>query len=143
MSYVPTSPSISKSVITSSPSPIFTRRLCAPYKSALYVILAALNLILDCPGLKLTIAVYRGFFTRRPLPYVPCVPYIPCIPCVPCVPYVPVWSSNVIQRHFWPVKAWDGPILKVRNARKAPVSPWFITYYFHLYDLACSYFCSC
>ena len=94
MSYVPTSPFISKSIITSSPSPVFTRRLCAPYKSALCVILAALNLILDCPSLKLTIAVYRGLPTRRPLPYIPCVPY------VPYVPYVPVWSGDVIWYYF-------------------------------------------
>ena len=77
MSYIPTSPSISKSVITSSPSPILTRRLYTPYKSALYIKLIALNLILNCPGLKLAIAIYRGLPTRRPLPYIPCVPYIP------------------------------------------------------------------
>ena len=77
MFYIPTSPSISKSIITSSPSPILTRRLHAPYKSALYIKLTALNLILNYPGLKLAIAVYRGLPTRRPLPYIPCVPYIP------------------------------------------------------------------
>ena len=77
MSCIPTSPSISKSVITFSPSPVLARWLCAPCKSALYVVLAALNLILDCPGLKLAIAVYRGLLTRQSLPYIPYVPYIP------------------------------------------------------------------
>jgi hypothetical protein len=51
----------------------------------------ALNLILNYPGLKLAVAVYRGLPTRRPLPYVPCVPY---------VPYIPVRSSNVVRRRF-------------------------------------------
>ena len=64
-------------VITSSSSPVFIRRLYAPYKSALYIMLTILNLILNCPGLKLAVAVYRGLFTRRPLPYIPYVPYIP------------------------------------------------------------------
>ena len=77
MSYVPTSPFISKSIITSSPSPIFTGRLCTLYKSAVCIIFAVLNLILDCPGLKLAIAVYRGLLTRQSLPYIPYVPYIP------------------------------------------------------------------
>ena len=62
--YVPTSPSISESVITFSPSPILTRRLYTPYKSALYIMLAALNLILNCPSLKLSMAIYRGLPTR-------------------------------------------------------------------------------
>ena len=93
LSYVLTSPFISKSIITSSPSPVLIGRLYAPYKLALYIILAVLNLILDCPGLELTIAVYMGLPTRWPLP------------CVPCVPYVPVRSSNIIWRYFWPVKA--------------------------------------
>ena len=71
MSYVPTSPFISKSIITSSPSPILVGRLYTPYKLALYVVLTILNLILNCPSLKLTVAVYRGLLTRRPLPYIP------------------------------------------------------------------------
>ena len=76
MSYIPTSPSIFKSIITSSPSPILTGRLCTPYKLALYIILPALNLILNCLGLKLTIAIYRGLPTGRPLPYNPYISYV-------------------------------------------------------------------
>ena len=76
MSYIPTSPSISKSIITSSPSPILIRQLYTPYKSALYIILTALNLILNYPGLKLAMAIYRGLPTGRPLPYVPYISYI-------------------------------------------------------------------
>jgi len=56
----------------------------------------ALNLILNCPGLELAVAVYRGLLTGRSLPY------------VLCVPYVPIWSSNIARRRFWPIKAWDG-----------------------------------
>jgi len=115
MSYVPTSLSKSKSIIASSSSPILAGWLYAPYKPAAYIIFAALNLILNYPGLKLTIAVHRGLPTRRPLP------------CVPCVPYIPVRSGNVTQRRFWPVKAWDSwlspPVLKVGNAGKIPASP--------------------
>jgi len=96
MSYVPTSLSKSESVIASSSSPVLTSWLYAPYKLAACVIFTALNLILNCPGLELTIAVYRGLPTGRSLP------------CVLCVPYVPVWSGNVTWRRFWPVKAWDG-----------------------------------
>src|SRR6266704_703602 len=107
MSYVPTSPFISKSVITTGPSPIPAGRLCAPCESALCVVLAALNLILDCPGLELSVAVYRGLPTGRPLPC------IPCVLCVPCVPCVPVWSGDVARRRFWPVEAWEGPTLKI------------------------------
>ena len=77
MSYVSTSPSISKSVITISPSPIPAGRLYAPYELALCVILAALSLILNYPSLKLTIAVYKGLPIGHPLPYIPCDPYIP------------------------------------------------------------------
>ena len=76
---------------------------------------AALSLILNCPSLKLTIAVHNGLPTGRPLP------------CVPCDPYIPIRSSNIARRRFWPVKAWDGwpspPVLKVGNARKAPTPP--------------------
>jgi len=75
MSYVPTSASISESVIVSGSSP--TSQLWALYRSAVNVIFAALNLILNCPGLKLAIAVHRGLPTGRPLPY---IPYDPCIP---------------------------------------------------------------
>ena len=75
----------------------------------------ALNLILNYPGLELTVAVYRGLPTRRSLPY---VLYVPCIP---------VWSSNVTRHRFWPIKAWDSwlspPVLKVGNVRKIPMSP--------------------
>jgi len=79
------------------------------------IIFAALNLILNCPGLKLAVAVHRGLSIGCSLPY------------VPYNPYIPVWSGNIAWRRFWPVKAWDGwpspLILKVKNARKAPVSP--------------------
>jgi len=115
MSCIPTSLSKSKSVIAFSSSPILTSWLYAPYKPAIYVIFAALNLILNCPGLELAIAVHRGLPTRRPLP------------CVLYVPYVPVRSGNITRHHFWPIKAWDGwlspLVLKVGNARKIPISP--------------------
>jgi len=105
----------SEFVITSSSSPILTSWLYTPYKPAAYIIFAALNLILNCPGLELAVAIYRGLPTGRPLLY------------VLCVPYVPIWSGDVAQRHFWPVKAWDGwlspLVLKVGNARKTPASP--------------------
>jgi len=89
ISYIPTSASISKSIIISSFSPVLTGWLYALYRSAVNVIFAALNLILDCPGLKLAVAVYRGLPIGRPLP------------CVPCDPYVPIWSGNVTRRRFW------------------------------------------
>jgi len=79
------------------------------------VVFTALNLILNYPGLKLAVAVHRGLPTGRPLPY------------IPCVPYVPIRSGDVMRRHFWPIKAWDGwlspLVLKVGNARKTPASP--------------------
>jgi len=79
------------------------------------VMFIMLNLILNYPGLKLTIAVHGGLPTGRPLP------------CVLYIPYVPIWSGNVAQRRFWPVKAWDSwlspLVLKVGNARKTPTSP--------------------
>ena len=137
MSYIPISPFISKSIITFDPSPILAKRLYTPYKSALYIMLAILNLILDCLGFELAVAVYRGLPTGRPLPCVPCVL------CVPCVPYVPVWSGDVVWCRFWPVEAWDGLMLKVGNAGKAPASPWFIACCFYLYDLACRCSYSC
>ena len=93
MSYIPTSLSKSKFVIASSSSPILASWLCAPYKPVVCIMFTVLNLILNCPGLELTIAVYRGLPTRRPLPY------------ILCVPYIPIWSSNIAQRHFWPIKA--------------------------------------
>jgi len=115
MSCVPTSLSKSESVIASGSSPVLAGWLYAPYKPAACVVFATLNLILNCPGLKLAVAVYRGLPTGRSLPY---------ILCVPCVP---VRSGNVTQRCFWPVKAWDGwlspLVLKVGNARKTPTSP--------------------
>ena len=79
------------------------------------IIFTALSLILDYPSLKLAVAVHRGLPIGYPLP------------CVPCDPCVPVQSGDVARRRFWPVEAWDGwpspPILKVGNARKAPVPP--------------------
>jgi len=95
MSYIPPSLSKFKFIIASGSSPVLTGWLYAPYKPAIYIIFAALNLILNCPGLKLTIAIHRGLPTGRSLPY---------ILCVPCVP---IWSGNVAQRRFWPIKAWD------------------------------------
>jgi len=115
MSCISTSLSKSKFVIASGSSPVLTGWLYALYKPAMYIIFTALNLILNYPGLKLAIAVYRGLPTRRPLPY------------ILYVPYIPIRSSDVAQRHFWPVKAWDSwlspLILKVGNARKTPMSP--------------------
>jgi len=99
MSCVPTSASISKSIIISGSSPNLTGRLYALYRLATNVIFAALSLILNCPSLKLTIDVYRGLPTGRPLPYIPCNPY------VPCNPYIPIRSGNITRRHFWPIKA--------------------------------------
>jgi len=96
MSCVSTSLSKSKSVIASGSSPILAGWLYAPCKPATCIIFAALNLILNCPGLELAVAVHRGLPTGRPLP------------CVPCVPCVPVRSGNVARRRFWPVEAWEG-----------------------------------
>jgi len=79
------------------------------------IMFATLNLILNCPGLKLAVAVYGGLSTRRPLP------------CVLYVPYIPIRSGDIARRHFWPIEAWDGwlspLVLKVGNARKTPASP--------------------
>ena len=83
ISYIPTSLSKSEFVIASGSSPVLTNWLYAPYKPAAYIVFAALYLILNYPGLKLAIAIYRGLPTGRPLPY------------VLCVPYVPVWSGNI------------------------------------------------
>ena len=46
---------------------MFLLALC---KSAANVIFAALGLILNCPGLKPAIAVYRGLLIGRPLSYI-------------------------------------------------------------------------
>ena len=94
MSCVPTSASISKSIIISSSSPNLTGRLYALYRSAINVIFTTLSLILNCPGLKLTIDIYRGLPTGYPLPYIPCNPYIPYNP------YIPVRSGNIARRRF-------------------------------------------
>ena len=135
MSYVPINASISKSIIISGSSLILTSQLYALYKLAINIIFAALSLILNCPGLKLTIAVYKGLPIGHPLPY------------IPYNPYVPIQSSNITRCLFWPIKAQDGQpsplVLKVGNARKAPISYQLIAYYFYLYNLACSYFYSC
>jgi len=77
MSYIPTSASISKSIIVSSSSPSLTSRLYTLYKSAANIRFAAFSLILNYPGLKLAIAVYRGLPIGRSLPCVPCDPYVP------------------------------------------------------------------
>ena len=71
MSYIPISPSRSKSIIISSSSPNLTRRLYVLYRLAANVIFSAFSLILNYPSLKLTIAVYRGLPIGRPLPYIP------------------------------------------------------------------------
>jgi len=74
-----------------------------------------LSLILNYPGFKLAIAVYKGLPIGRPLPY------------IPWNPYVPIRSGNIARHRFWPVEAWDGwpspPVLKVGNARKVPAPP--------------------
>ena len=116
MSYISTSAFISKSIIISSSSPNPTSQLYALYGLAANVIFAALSLILNCPNLKLAIAIYKGLPTGRPLPY------------VSCNPYNPIQSSNIAQRRFWLVKAQDSQpsplVLKVENAKKAPASPY-------------------
>jgi len=88
MSYVPISLSKSKSIIASGSSPVLASWLYAPHKPAVYIMFAALNLILNCPSLKLAIAVYGGLPTRRSLP------------CILYVPYIPIRSSNIAQRRF-------------------------------------------
>jgi len=77
ISYVPTSASISESIIVSGFSPSLISRLYALYRLAINVRFTAFSLILNYSGLKLTIAVHRGLSTGRPLPYVPYDPYIP------------------------------------------------------------------
>ena len=71
MFYVPTSASKSKSIINSGSSPNLTSWLYALYRLAVNIIFAALSLILNCPSLKLTIAIYKGLPIGRPLPYIP------------------------------------------------------------------------
>ena len=77
MSYMPTSASISKSVIISSSSPNCTSRLYALYRLAANIIFTVLSLILNCSSLKLTIAVHRGLPIECLLPCVPYDPYVP------------------------------------------------------------------
>ena len=77
MSYIPISPSKSKSIIVSSSSPNLTRQLYALYRLAANIIFSAFSLILNYPSLKLAIAIYRGLPIERPLPYIPYNPYIP------------------------------------------------------------------
>ena len=60
VSCVPTSLSKSKSVIASGSSPVLASWLYTPCKLAACVVFAALNLILDCPGLELAVAVHRA-----------------------------------------------------------------------------------
>jgi len=77
MSCIPTSASISKSVIISGSSPGLTSWLYALYGLAVNVRFAAFSLILNYPSLELAVAVYRGLPIGRSLPYVPYNPYIP------------------------------------------------------------------
>ena len=88
MSCVSISPSRSKSIIISSSSPNLTRRLYALYRLAANVIFSAFSLILNCPSLKLTIAIYRGLPIGRPLPY------------ILYNPYISIWSSNITRYYF-------------------------------------------
>jgi len=77
ISCVPTSAFISKSIIIFSSSPNLTSWLYILYRLAAKVIFAVLSLILNYPGLKLAVAIYRGLSIGRPLPYISCDPYIP------------------------------------------------------------------
>ena len=77
MSCMPTSASISKSIIISSSSPKFTGWLYNLYRLAANVIFTVLSLILNCPGLELAIAIYRGLPIGRSLPCIPYNPYVP------------------------------------------------------------------
>jgi hypothetical protein len=77
ISYIPINLFISKSVITFSFSPVPTGWLYAFYKLAVLIIFSTLNLILNCLGLKFTIAVYKGLPIKWPLLYISYVPYIP------------------------------------------------------------------
>jgi len=77
MSYIPTSVSISKSVIISGSSPSLTSQLYTLYRSAVNIRFAMFSLIHNYPGLKLAIAIYRGLPIGRPLPYITYNPYVP------------------------------------------------------------------
>jgi len=77
VSCIPTSASISKSVIISGSSPSLTSWLYTLYRLAVNVRFTAFSLILNCPSLKLAVAVYRGLPIGRSLPCIPCDPYIP------------------------------------------------------------------
>jgi len=88
VSYIPTSASISKSVIVSSSSPSLTGRLYALYRLAINIRFATFSLILNYPGLKLAIAIHRGLPIGRPLPY------------IPYNLYVPIQSGDITRRHF-------------------------------------------
>jgi len=99
VSYIPTSASISKSIIVSSSSPNLTSQLYALYRLAANVIFTILSLIFNYPGLKLAVDVYRGLPIGCSLPCIPCNPY------VPYNPYVPIQPGNITQHRFWPVKA--------------------------------------
>ena len=77
ISYIPISPFISKSIITFSPSSVFIKWLYAPYKLALYIKLAILNLIFNYFSFKLAVAVYKGLSIGRPFLYILYIPYIP------------------------------------------------------------------
>ena len=63
VSCVSTSLSKSESVIASGSSPVLAGWLYAPCEPAACVMFAVLNLIFDCPGLELAVAVYRGLPT--------------------------------------------------------------------------------
>jgi len=58
VSCVPTSLSKSEFVIASGSSPVLAGWLYAPCKLAACVVFAALNLILDCPGLEWAIYIW-------------------------------------------------------------------------------------
>jgi len=88
MSYIPTSASISKSIIIFSSSPSLTSWLYTLYRLAVNVKFAVFSLILNYSSLKLAIAIYRGLSIGRFLPY------------IPCDPYVPIRSSNIARHRF-------------------------------------------
>ena len=94
---------------------------------AINIIFTVLSLILNYLGLKLTVAVYKGLSTRRPLPTRRPLSIRRPLFYILCDPYIPVLFSNITQRCFWPVKAWDSwpspLVLKVRNAGKVPAPP--------------------
>jgi len=68
---------MSESVIISGSSLVLTSWLYTLYKLAINVIFTILSLILNYPGLKLAIAVYKGLSIGRLLPYIPYNPYVP------------------------------------------------------------------